>query len=497
MKNITKTELFVLVCLIIIGAALRFYKIEYHSLDDDEAMMLRFNNFSSVQDIITTLEEEPHPPLYFILINQWSKIFGNTLYCNRIFSAIVGSLCCIFICLIALEQFDKKFIFPILILNIFSPSLIWIVQRFRMYALLLLLLYIVLYAYIKINNNNSIKWFFTFVIFSILSIHTHYYGPIFITALFILDFVNFKKYTAKVKKFKLIAYIIILISFIPLSILLSRQMQFFGKQLGDRTWRKSNVIAESLKSGVYYSAGRSAIRTFSFDYNIFKKYFFFIIFPPAILIYLIIKGIRKEPDNRVFIYIFLICIFLTMLINVKIPIFKSSYLLIFAPLLYFYAGVGLAEVGSGLIKIKNAIITSIYFFAIIFSLYQYYNLPNPWQTDWQHIILDLSNKKSFSKNILFYCSPSEAFYFYLKEIGNNKLNYFIINRDFYWYSKIDEKYLNEKISTFLKDIDAFFYIDNLDKLNHDIIFRKFMNNNFKMVSLNSYGGCSLSLWKKQ
>src|SRR5688572_16073158 len=78
--------------LILFGAAgLRIYHLGTVHSWFDESLGWRMSQFS-VSDIIDRSERNVHPPVHFLLLSFWRRLFGGSLFALRCYSLTLGLL---------------------------------------------------------------------------------------------------------------------------------------------------------------------------------------------------------------------------------------------------------------------------------------------------------------------------------------------------------------------------------------------------------------------
>jgi len=88
-----KNNRLLLFLILLLGGILRFYRADFQSLWFDELIVMNTSDpVNSFADIISTLRRNIHPPLYYLTINPWFKVWGYTDLAARLISAVVGIL---------------------------------------------------------------------------------------------------------------------------------------------------------------------------------------------------------------------------------------------------------------------------------------------------------------------------------------------------------------------------------------------------------------------
>ncbi len=171
-------ENYLLFAILLLGAVLRFYKLDFQSIWLDEIhTMIECNpkiTYKESYDITAFREQMPH--LYFLSIKLFSTIFGHTTFVVRMFSAIIGILSVFSIYLLGREiKNPKTGIIAALLLSI-NYFHIWYSQEARPYALFALMAILSFYRLIIFIKKNNLKTAILYGLFAALMIDTHFFG---------------------------------------------------------------------------------------------------------------------------------------------------------------------------------------------------------------------------------------------------------------------------------------------------------------------------------
>jgi 4-amino-4-deoxy-L-arabinose transferase-like glycosyltransferase len=207
---------YILAALLLLGAFLRIYGINSESLWFDEAFSVHLSKMN-IADLIKNTAEDVHPPLYYIILNFWETIFGDSEISSRALSLIFNILTIYFLYRAASYLYDKKTGLVAAFILAISPFHIYYSQEARMYSLLGLLSLLSVYYFMKsaaeIKNIN----FHKYVIFSALMLYTHVYGFWILSfeILFVLGLYYFKRIEKQKIKFFVLALAATLILYLP------------------------------------------------------------------------------------------------------------------------------------------------------------------------------------------------------------------------------------------------------------------------------------------
>jgi len=135
LRRPSATEL--VIALTLLGGVLRFATLNVSSIELDESatLILVHRGFSGMLSHLTSSESAP--PLYYILVWAWTKVFGSGVVGFRSFSALVGTVT-IPVMYAAGRQISPRIGVWAATLTTLSPSMFFFSQEARAYALLVL-----------------------------------------------------------------------------------------------------------------------------------------------------------------------------------------------------------------------------------------------------------------------------------------------------------------------------------------------------------------------
>ena len=162
MNNFLKRDNFLIIRLIFLWNLLsKSYYLNFNDIAMDEPFTL-FHSQQSISHILDLLKDENNPPIHFILVHYWIKIFGFTTFSVRFSSVLFSSLCAVIIFLIGKNYFSKSVGFFSSIIFSFSTLNIYFSHEVRVYSLFCLLYSLSLFLYLKIilsDSDNRIIFF--------------------------------------------------------------------------------------------------------------------------------------------------------------------------------------------------------------------------------------------------------------------------------------------------------------------------------------------------
>lgn len=212
---------YVLTIILIIGAVLRLYHIDFQSVWLDEIHTLNDANPSfSLSEVYTSvLNSDQHPPLYFYCIHFLFKIFGYTPVVARLFSALIGIITIYAMYKLGKEMFNKEVGIISSVLIAVNPFHIYHSQEARPYTMLCLFTILSFFYLIRFIRIPSRKNSVFYGLATALMLYGHFFALFgLLSQMFILGFFLFLSEKKDKKVFLihcLIAGLIALILFLP------------------------------------------------------------------------------------------------------------------------------------------------------------------------------------------------------------------------------------------------------------------------------------------
>jgi len=211
-------ELLLLGLIIAIGSFLRIYNLGTESLWLDESISVDFSS-GSIGSIIAEIAGRNNPPLYWIILHFWIKLFGTSEAAIRSISAIFGILAIFVTYLVGRELFNRRVGLIASLISAVSYFHVYYSQEARPYALLLLLSLLSFLFFTKILKHNK-NWYYPCYFISIVLLgYTHIYGLFVIASQPLIFFMLWYKY--KPQRWRLIiTWTAAFVSLIPLVMML-------------------------------------------------------------------------------------------------------------------------------------------------------------------------------------------------------------------------------------------------------------------------------------
>lgn len=166
---------------IFLSAVLRLYRIGDESLWLDEALSLEFvtRRFTTFELLFELPLDDPHPPLYYLLLDGWLAIFGTSEEFLRLPSALFGIGAVVLVYVLGKKTVDREVGVVAAGLLGLSPFHIYHSQEARMYSLLALLTLVSFYFLVDLVDSTGDydrRTVVAYVVATVLLGYTHVYG---------------------------------------------------------------------------------------------------------------------------------------------------------------------------------------------------------------------------------------------------------------------------------------------------------------------------------
>jgi mannosyltransferase len=165
----------VLIALVAAAAALRFGTLNVQSiwLDESATLLLVHRGFSGMLSHLS--ESESSPPLYYVLVWAWAKVFGAGPLGFRSLSALVGTLT-VPVMYLAGRSVSTRVGLWAAALAAFNPAMFYYSQEARCYGLLILFSAGALVLWQRSLKDPSARNLWLWALLSALALLTHYFA---------------------------------------------------------------------------------------------------------------------------------------------------------------------------------------------------------------------------------------------------------------------------------------------------------------------------------
>ena len=224
-----------LIIIIVLASSLRLVGVTHENLCQIEL----HHTFRIVNsNIKESFNVDIHPPLYYVLMHFWVKIFGFSDFSLRYPSVIFGILSVVVTFMLARELFNQKIALLSSYFVGMSEFVIFNSKEARHYSMLLFLATLSTYYFVKFLKSKRSNTFL-YILVSVLAIYTHYYF-IFVIVLQNLLFVLFYDRNKLFSWIKTQALILLL--FIPQLIRFVQQAMF----ISSNSWYGNSIPIREL-----------------------------------------------------------------------------------------------------------------------------------------------------------------------------------------------------------------------------------------------------------
>ncbi len=167
---------FVLLVIVLLATFLRLYKLDFKSLWLDELYSVIPTNPANSIDFIINYCKSDQPPLYFILLHYWFKLFTYTSFSARLFSAFIGILGVIAMYFLGKEIKNKQVGLMASFLVCINYFAIYYSQEARFYGLLFLLTVVSFTFFIRSLKYKTFGSYTGYFFSTSALLYTQYFG---------------------------------------------------------------------------------------------------------------------------------------------------------------------------------------------------------------------------------------------------------------------------------------------------------------------------------
>lgn len=384
--------------LVIIGTALRLYHLTYQSLWYDELhSMIPTDPQNSISSIIAYAKTD-QPPLFFIYLHLFLKLFGYSEFTGRLASALIGIMGIPAVYWLGKEVKNEATGLFAAMLTTVNYYQIYYSQDVRFYGMAFLFAALSFLFLIRIEKNEKWQDYLLYFISTVALLYTHYYGIIiFASQAIILPLIAIYKKSTRFTLVTLLAGIAVALAFTPWlpTVLQDSKIESFWIQ----------------KPSVFFVA------RYFFDY-MGKDYVSCVLFLGLGVLFVRV-WLKNEKEGR---HLYLI-IALWIILSYGLPFTKSligtpllyiRYTIVTLPALFALLAIGWEAIEDRKIKI---VLSAAILVSSILNLTWHLNYYNRIEKAQYREVSELVKKENV-KNLPIYSSFSWHWNFYFKNTSN-------------------------------------------------------------------------------
>ncbi|NPV67894.1 MAG: hypothetical protein HPY64_12165 [Anaerolineae bacterium] len=178
-----------LALILLLAFGLRLVNLGGRALWYDEAFAVLFAEkglSAMLYGTLTPVEggaADIHPLLYYIILNGWMRVFGQSPEMVRLLSVFAGLLTVAVVYRLTAGLFDRRVGMAAALITALAPFHIQYSQETRMYALLALLLLLATWAYWRAWHSERAVWWIGFGVLAALAMYTQQLAAFYLAAL--------------------------------------------------------------------------------------------------------------------------------------------------------------------------------------------------------------------------------------------------------------------------------------------------------------------------
>ncbi len=310
--KIKNCNTYIFLLIIAVALVIRLYHIGTLSIWYDESFSIVLAD-KSVASLYEIAKADVHPPLYYILLHFWMKIYSGAAFL-RLFSVLFSIAAIVVTYFVAKEIFDNKVALLASFFLSIAPLFVHHSQEIRMYSLLMFFLMMASYFLWMFVKKGKFFDCLGYVLCSVCALYTHYFALFLIVAQ-----ISYLVFTDVLKKDIIKRLIVRLLIIFSMLLLYKPWLSIFFTHIQTGTGSSAhslphaitfdnfaNVILTLLLGEVKLLPFKS-ILNFLYSYRLEDIYFFLIyiifLFPIVYLIVRIILSKRKDENFDGMLYV--------------------------------------------------------------------------------------------------------------------------------------------------------------------------------------------------
>ncbi|MHB8842485.1 MAG: glycosyltransferase family 39 protein [Candidatus Aquicultor sp.] len=381
-----------------------------------------------MQEILHT---DFNPPLHFIILHFWMKVFGSSESSIRFVSLIFGVAALFMMYQLGKYLFNKEIgIVSALLLALSRPN-IYYSQEARGYSLMLFLTLVSFYFFLQLRNKKNATAPVCYLVSSILLLYTHMFGMlIIITQTIYLVFGALLRDVQRdphsrrwlIRTWPLYQ-LVLFIGYTPWIMVyihkLAEARALAQQPLGWTLMQPSSAMIPAISTKLAGSSwllvamilclALATLSTALNKRNLSQRSDML----TGRFISNGLEGVDSDNDKMLLLLIWIIApTLLALIISVSfVPIIHYKYLLGLTPALYMLVAIGIRSVKP--LAAKAAIVTTIIAFSF-FNLWNYYNMPS--KPDWRSVVASIEKRAAPGDFVIVSPAPNiqNGFSYYLR-----------------------------------------------------------------------------------
>lgn len=188
-KTFTVRIIFILLLLMVVGAIIRFYELTAPSLWLDELFSMNGSDPGTTLREVYEYSKGDQPPLFFILLHGWLKLFGYTDFAGRALTVVYGLMGIPAIYFLGKEFKNER----VGLMTAMITTINWfhadMSREIRFYPLVFLLSTLSYLFFLRSIKKSRVTDFMLYAVFTGLLLNTHYYALVVFVSQLIIFFI--------------------------------------------------------------------------------------------------------------------------------------------------------------------------------------------------------------------------------------------------------------------------------------------------------------------
>lgn len=332
--------------------------------------------------------ERTNPPLHFVLLHLWMKLFGTSAESARALSVIPSLLAVWGTFALGRMLYGERAGLIAALGMAISSFQVYYAQEARTFALLLCLLtYSCLsFAVITLKESPRLRgWLLLYFVTTLLALYSHFYAVFFVAAQNIY-FVGRWKAHRRITKLWVVVQVALGLLFLPW-LLQMIAAAGAGGQVRRHLWLKLPQTFFSFLAGdSLIPLDENAVLNIRETLRANMIWLVLSVVGFGLILLEAVRTARRHPSAAAFCAVMILGpVLMSFVVSLRIPMFEERYLIGVTPLLYVFLAAGLAQPhAEGRTALRRSAVAMVSL-VIVVSLAQYYFHPRFGRDEWREV----------------------------------------------------------------------------------------------------------------
>jgi len=250
---ISRTQSWLPAAIILLAFALRIYRIQVQSIWWDEGISVHLARLDPLT-ILSARAGSQHPPLYYLLLQCWTKMSGYSEFGVRFFSLLSGVVLIALVYWVMGRVFDRPTALVSMLIVALNPAYVIYSQEARVYMMLPLALLLILSKLHQLARGEfRLRDWWSLALWEALSLYLHYFSVFSIICVNCFIAVLWWRRSRKVDLRRwIVSQLLVLLAFLPWGVTVVAHWEQASQKLGYRRLAEQSVTIVEFGRNIWH-----------------------------------------------------------------------------------------------------------------------------------------------------------------------------------------------------------------------------------------------------